>query len=507
MMALDDLRRRGVAMFAIGGWVFVLIEIISSICMDHWYGWMPICTGMATNILPTAYALRGRSDRAATMSATLMLVMHPAVLLAIMQGSPWQTDIHMLFFVALAQVVIFCDWVLFVPAVLVIALHHLSLNYFEPAMLYTGGGALTRVAIHAVTVVMAASVLGYFAYAMRNMRETEERARLNTEHLMAAANEAREKSEQNLVLARLAESRAAEAARQRSDAEANARRHRADELHQVAAEFELSVASVARALAKAAATLDGSAGSLNKLADGAQRQAHDVAASAAGASDMARTVATEISVLTRAADSVAQHARQQSDLATFARERSAAGARAINVLAQTTASITSIANQISSIASQTNLLALNATIEAARAGDAGQGFAVVAQEVKALAGQVGRATSDILGLVENIASRADDAERSFGGVVDAVGQLAEASLSIRQAAEQQGAATGSIEGGAAQNARVMTDVADALSRVSAAASETGTVSAEVKAAAQGLLGQIATLQSASADFIEKLRAA
>ncbi|KAB7623629.1 methyl-accepting chemotaxis protein [Alkalilimnicola sp. S0819] len=57
--------------------------------------------------------------------------------------------------------------------------------------------------------------------------------------------------------------------------------------------------------------------------------------------------------------------------------------------------VTKVAKGIGAIAKQTNLLALNATIEAARAGDAGRGFANVAEEIKALAGQTSDATADI----------------------------------------------------------------------------------------------------------------
>ena len=77
-------------------------------------------------------------------------------------------------------------------------------------------------------------------------------------------------------------------------------------------------------------------------------------------------------------------------------------------------------NLIQTIAEQTNLLALNATIEAARAGDAGRGFAVVAHEVKALAEQTAKATSEIgenVSMIQSSTRNAVNAVREIGGVV------------------------------------------------------------------------------------------
>ncbi|MDO7925860.1 PAS domain-containing methyl-accepting chemotaxis protein [Pseudomonas sp. KFB-139] len=115
----------------------------------------------------------------------------------------------------------------------------------------------------------------------------------------------------------------------------------------------------------------------------------------------------------------------------------------IEALGKQSLLISSIVQTIGGIAQQTNLLALNAAIEAARAGEQGRGFAVVADEVRQLAGRTSAATEEIVSVVQQNQTLADEAVR---GMANSRGQ-AEQGLAL---ANEAGSVIVEIQEGAKQ---------------------------------------------------------
>ena len=225
-------------------------------------------------------------------------------------------------------------------------------------------------------------------------------------------------------------------------------------------------------IAQASSQLASSAEQLSAVTENSARNLHQQSLEIDQAATAVTQMSSAVEEVAHNAASASKSSQESDRVAKFGDERIRLTLSTITQLAENVGSTSSnvdvLANKINgiskvldvirSIAEQTNLLALNAAIEAARAGEAGRGFAVVADEVRALAHKTGQSTREIetmIGDIEvdtanavrsmdtcnDLAKQTQDVAQGAGSalqqIIDSVANITERNLVIASATEEQ----------------------------------------------------------------------
>lgn len=230
----------------------------------------------------------------------------------------------------------------------------------------------------------------------------------------------------------------------------------------------------------------------------------------------------ELSEKARRVESSAREGREAvkiiSDIIVQTREKYSNTEKVVRELSEKARNIGQIVQTINSIAEQTNLLALNAAIEAARAGEAGRGFAVVADEIRKLAEeskratnkiehmlseiqigteQVSNATNETAKVVEKAFEQSNAVTEKLGTILSQVEEITSQIEGLAASAQEQSAAVQEMTGAMDAVTRAITTIARQLSdvtsgfkQISSAAQNVSSSAEELSVISKNLIGQV-----------------
>ncbi|MEO9296869.1 methyl-accepting chemotaxis protein [Devosia alba] len=457
-MTLDSIRSRASVFVAGLAAAMAAIAVLVEFLLQGELGLGSLLGGLGIAGLLVTFLASRQSAAFRYMAVAVMMAEVMAMLISA-RGQPLQTDIHMAFFAGLAVCALLYDAKAIILGAALVAVHHLVLGMTLDDLIFYGGGGLGRVMLHAVILVIEALGLIWMTtntqHLLQIADDRSEQAQTSAEkaesladeveRTTAAGRQARQATMEQLStdfnrvvtaasqgdfsarietsysdpeLATLASSinglietvgeSLGETARVLSSLANTDLRARMTGKYQGAfAQLQTDTNALAEtlttimtALRTAISNMREATGEIvigtNDLSERTTKQAATIEETSAAIEQLAATV-LENADRARDANINAQKVNQVGEEGGLVMGQANA---AMSRITESSAKISNIIGLIDDIAFQTNLLALNASVEAARAGDAGQGFAVVAVEVRRLAQSAAQASSDVKILVD-----------------------------------------------------------------------------------------------------------
>ena len=470
--------------------ILVVLALLQSVVLGLlalWLGrmpWLVFSAALGLAALPTIWYIARRSILLVATALALALVGQTSLLVCLFEGHRWQVEMHFYFFAVLAMLAGFCEAPIVIFGAGLIAVHHLTLNWLLPQMLYTGGSDTGRVLLHAGIVGIETAMLVLIGAAIKSA--------------FAEAEQARQIAQGS--------SHALEHARGHLETELSRSAKRVVQLDTLLTRFRSEMSGRLDALHRASETLADNAAGLNDAACRVSSQASGTIEAATETSARIQEVAVVGHDFAKVITEIGHATAGSSAMSDLAVTKVRATKDAIGDLALMSKDIDRFSKTITAIASQTNLLALNATIEAARAGAQGRGFVVVASEVKMLANGTTAAAGDISLAIGGIQQAVERMIEAIDSISATIGELDASSERIAASVEQQGVAASKVADAVNMVSDRVGKVATAIGVIDGLATNTKQSAGFVGLAAAEIAEQTSAIRNRIAMFADEIAA-